>query len=136
MNRTLFAAAGALLACGSAMAQIASITWRTFDGGGGTSTGGAFTLSGTIGQPDAGVLSGIGYTLYGGYWAGTGPAPCYVNCDNSTVPPVLNVNDFQCFVNLFAAADPRANCDLSTAPPILNTNDFQCFLNAFAAGCT
>jgi hypothetical protein len=28
-----------------------------------------------------------------------------------------------------------ANCDSSTAPPILNANDFQCFLNAFAVGC-
>ena len=28
------------------------------------------------------------------------------------------------------------NCDLSTATPILNVNDFQCFLNKFAAGCS
>ena len=31
-----------------------------------------------------------------------GPAPCYPNCDNSTVAPTLNANDFQCFLNLFA----------------------------------
>jgi len=63
------------------------------------------------------------------------PNPCYANCDNSTAPPFLNANDFQCFLNKFAAADAAANCDASTAPPILNANDFQCFLNAFAAGC-
>jgi hypothetical protein len=61
---------------------------------------------------------------------------CYANCDNSSVPPVLNVNDFQCFVNLYAAQDSRANCDNSTADPVLNVNDFQCFVNKFAAGCT
>jgi hypothetical protein len=60
----------------------------------------------------------------------------YANCDHSTAPPVLNVNDFQCFLNTFAAQDPAANCDGSTVPPLLNVNDFQCFLNAFAAGCT
>jgi len=61
--------------------------------------------------------------------------PCYANCDGSTNAPVLNVNDFVCFQNLFAAGDTRANCDNSTLPPVLNVNDFTCFLNAFAAGC-
>jgi hypothetical protein len=61
---------------------------------------------------------------------------CYPNCDGSTNNPVLNVNDFQCFLNRFATADPYANCDGSTAPPALNVNDFQCFVNAFAAGCS
>ena len=28
---------------------------------------------------------------------------CYANCDGSTVAPVLNINDFQCFLNKFAA---------------------------------
>ncbi|MFN0130964.1 MAG: GC-type dockerin domain-anchored protein [Phycisphaerales bacterium] len=63
-------------------------------------------------------------------------AACYANCDSSTAPPILNVNDFICFQNLFAASSTVANCDGSTTPPILNVNDFTCFLNAFAAGCT
>lgn len=48
------------------------LSWNTIDGGGGTSTGGAYTLSGTIGQPDAGTLSSPGgtYTLNGGFWGG------------------------------------------------------------------
>ena len=29
--------------------------------------------------------------------------PCYANCDQSTIPPVLNVNDFTCFINQYAA---------------------------------
>jgi hypothetical protein len=60
---------------------------------------------------------------------------CYANCDASTLPPVLNVNDFTCFLNRYAAADPYANCDGSTLSPVLNVNDFTCFLNKFAAGC-
>ncbi|HKS36238.1 MAG TPA: hypothetical protein VJW76_03545 [Verrucomicrobiae bacterium] len=64
---------------GAARAQYA-IDWHTIDGGGGTSSGGTYTLSGTIGQPDAGTLSGGTYTLQGGFWPGlvvpsTGEAP-------------------------------------------------------------
>lgn len=62
-------------------------------------------------------------------------ATCYPNCDGSTEPPILNVNDFACFLNAFAAGRSYANCDGSTAPPALNVNDFGCFLNHFAAGC-
>jgi hypothetical protein len=66
----------------------------------------------------------------------TSAAPaCYANCDTSTTPPVLNVGDFTCFLQKFAAADPYANCDASTTPPVLNVGDFTCFLQKFAAGC-
>jgi hypothetical protein len=61
--------------------------------------------------------------------------PCYANCDGSSVAPILNVNDFTCFLNKFAAGDSAANCDGSSTAPILNVNDFTCFLNKFAVGC-
>jgi hypothetical protein len=64
-----------------------------------------------------------------------GPVPCYANCDASTAAPVLNVNDFLCFLNAFAQGDTYANCDHSTSAPTLNVLDFSCFLNLFAAGC-
>ncbi len=60
---------------------------------------------------------------------------CYANCDGSTVPPVLTIADFACFLNRFASRDPVANCDGSTTAPTLNVQDFMCFLNKFAAGC-
>ncbi len=63
------------------------------------------------------------------------PADCYANCDASAATPVLTANDFQCYLNKFAAGDPYANCDGSTASPLLTANDFQCFLNAYASGC-
>jgi hypothetical protein len=47
-----------------------SIAWFTVDGGGGTSSGGQFTVSGTIGQPDAGLLAGGRFSLAGGFWSG------------------------------------------------------------------
>ncbi len=45
-----------------------SIDWFTIDGGGGTSTGGVYSVSGTIGQPDAGTMSGGNFTIQGGFW--------------------------------------------------------------------
>ncbi len=61
------------------------------------------------------------------------PAVCYVNCDDSTTPPILNVLDFSCFLNKFAAGDPMANCDGTPLP--VNVLDFACFINRFAGGC-
>ena len=47
------------------------LSWWTVDGGGQTfSTGGGYSLGGTIGQPDAGLLAGTGYRLGGGFWSG------------------------------------------------------------------
>lgn len=47
------------------------LSWWTVDGGGATfSSGGSYELGGTIGQPDAGTLSGGDYTLGGGFWGG------------------------------------------------------------------
>jgi hypothetical protein len=44
--------------------------WHTIAGGGGTSSDGArFSLSGTIGQTEAGTSTdGNGFTLRGGFW--------------------------------------------------------------------
>ena len=46
------------------------LSWWTADGGGVSSvTTGSYTLSGTAGQPDAGVASSGDYDLTGGFWA-------------------------------------------------------------------
>ena len=53
----------------AAHAQSYTIDWQTIDGGGGTSTGGVYSVTGTIGQPDAGpAMSGGNFTLQGGFW--------------------------------------------------------------------
>lgn len=51
-------------------AQTYAITSATIDGGGGTSTGGVYSVSGTIGQPDAGgPMTNGAYAVTGGFWA-------------------------------------------------------------------
>ena len=52
-----------------AQGQSFSVDWFSIDGGGGTSSGGNYSLSGTIGQSDAGRLTGGAYQLEGGFWA-------------------------------------------------------------------
>ena len=59
-----------LFASVPAFAQSFAIDWFTIDGGGSTSTGGVYSVSGTIGQPDAGEpLTGGLYSMTGGFWA-------------------------------------------------------------------
>lgn len=57
--------------CFPASAQSYSMDWFKISGGGGTSSGGNYSLGGTIGQPDARLqpMSGANYSLTGGFWA-------------------------------------------------------------------
>jgi hypothetical protein len=48
--------------------QAFSLPQWTVDGGGGTSSSTNYSLRGSIGQPDAGILNGGGYILGGGFW--------------------------------------------------------------------
>ena len=53
-----------------ASGQSYSIDWYKIAGGGGTSTGAAYQVTGTIGQPDAGgAMTGGNYSLTGGFWS-------------------------------------------------------------------
>ena len=53
-----------------AWGQSYSIDWYKVSGGGGTSTGSVYSVSGTIGQHDAGgPMTGGNYSLTGGFWA-------------------------------------------------------------------
>ena len=56
------------------------LSWYTIDGGGGRSSGGLYTLMGTIGQPDAAYSAGGNFELLGGFWPG-GPL-CFVNFEH------------------------------------------------------
>ena len=46
-----------------------TLNWSTIDSGGGLSTGGTYTVAGTIGQADTTRMSGGAYALSGGFWA-------------------------------------------------------------------
>ena len=51
-------------------AQSYSIDWSKIAGGGGTSTGGVYSVSGTLGQHDAGgPMTNGQYSVVGGFWA-------------------------------------------------------------------
>lgn len=66
-----------------------AVNWFTIDNGGArTATGGAFALSGTIGQPDAGpMLTGGSFTLVGGFWSPP-RTTCPADLDgNGTIDP-------------------------------------------------
>jgi len=57
------------LSATSTHAQTYSIDWSKISGGGGTSTGGVFSVSGTIGQPDAGgPMTNGQFSVTGGFW--------------------------------------------------------------------
>ena len=58
---------------------------------------------------------------------------CVPNCDGSTVAPVLNINDFICFINAYVVRDPYANFEYFDN--CLHVGDFIDFLNAYASGC-
>ena len=64
---------GLLVAVGglnAAWAQNYSIDWFKISGGGGTSAGGVYQVTGTIGQPDAGgAMTGGIYSVTGGFWS-------------------------------------------------------------------
>ncbi len=130
-GKATLAGAVACLWCASpTLGQSFAIDWFTIDGGGAMrSTGGSFEASGTIGQPDAGLMSGGGFELVGGFWGGAEPA-CYPDCDSNGV---LDIFDFLCFQNSFVAGDPYA-CDCEPNP-VCDIFDFLCFQNAFVAGC-
>ena len=59
---------GAILAARFPTAQVQAQGF-TIDGGGGT--GGVYSVSGTIGQPDAGTFAGGTYKVEGGVWSAT-----------------------------------------------------------------
>jgi hypothetical protein len=68
--RFVIAALMLVLSVATLHAQSYTIDWYKIAGGGGTSTNGQYSVSGTIGQPDAsGAMSGGGYTVTGGFWS-------------------------------------------------------------------
>jgi hypothetical protein len=126
-NPTTIGLAAVLGLAAAAHAQYA-ISWSTIDSGGGTSAGGAYVVSGTIGQPDAGVLANGSLLDAGGFWGSWGGA-CRPDFNRDGA---VNVQDFLAFLSAYALADLRCDFDSNG---LVNVQDFLAFLSAYAAGC-
>jgi len=104
------------------------LTWNTTDAGGGTSTGGTYTLTGTIAQYDAGaaVKSGGSYQHASGFWVmistvtGEVYIYCYKDGDDVRIEwdLVPGVSFYDVYYNEFPA-DPASflPLDLHVVPP-------------------
>jgi len=89
-----------------------AIDWYTIGGGVQASFGGDFDLSGTIGQPDAGYMTGGDFELTGGFWGLPPRLPGDVDGDGD-----VDVFDVIALVNAFGSTsgdpnwDPRCDFD-------------------------
>jgi hypothetical protein len=123
-----------LLAAAQTSAQPADgIIWYTIDCGGSVSTGGPFTLVGTIGQPDAGPpLSGGGYTLLGGFWPGIATCAADWNGDG-----FINSSDISAFLTawLQSVQDGTLAADFN-GDGQANSSDISAFLTAWLQAVT
>src|SRR5690349_19033600 len=78
---------GFFLRTQSVTGQNVAIDWHQISGGGGTSVGGTYAISGTIGQAGAGIaLSGGNYSITGGFWS-------FVTLAQNTNAPALFIED-------------------------------------------
>jgi len=110
-----------------------TIDWRSIDSGGSFSAvAGPLTLSGTIGQMDAGSrvdpLTGGGFALVSGFWAVTLPR-CDGDFNNDAF---INSQDLFDFLTAFFALSPQADFNRNG---FIDSQDFFDFLAAFFAGC-
>ncbi len=101
-----------LLTASTAAFSQYTIPWSTVDGGGTmSSTGGTYSLAGTIGQPDASSfstpMSGGTYTLVGGFWPVAAPT-CSLPGDMD-LSTLRNGVDVQGFVNCLLGVN-GSNC--------------------------
>lgn len=92
------------------------LTWFTIDSGGGTSAGGGFEVSGTIGQHEPGTAIGGAFELTGGFWGGSAALPC---------PGDVNRSGGVDFADLLAVLSAWGSCD--DCPEDLNGDGFADF---------
>ena len=124
---------GITLTAGSitAKAQTFSIPWYSTDGGGGQSGDGTFDLSGTIGQPDAGVeLSGSGFTLTGGFRL---TATKLVLLGDVNLDGLVNLLDVDPFIDRLASGDFQAEADCNE-DKVVNLLDVDPFIVLLSGG--
>lgn len=126
----------ALLGSVSAFGQY-DLSWNTIDGGGATfSTGGSYSLGGTIGQWDAATaLTGGTYTLTGGFWAGVTGSPCTLIGDFDNNGAVA-LSDLTFFLSNFGTpSGATAETGDLTGDGAVSLADLTIFLSNFGTIC-
>ena len=129
-----------LVAATSASAQTYAIPWWTVDGGGTmNSTGGTYTLSGTAGQPDAGVLTGGTYSVSGGFWGGAGLGSGVFEADLSaslsdSPDPVTGLGTVTYTIGVSSAAGYSQANNLSVTQSFTSIPSSVTFVSASGSG--
>ena len=104
----------------------------TIDGGGGTSAGNGFELSATIGQPDAGFMSGDDFELQGGFWTSAAPAAaCPGDADGDGD---IDITDLGFVLSQFGMVGPGLEGDLDGDGDV-DVTDLGIVLANFGAAC-
>ncbi|MFH1746063.1 MAG: hypothetical protein ABIG44_03350 [Planctomycetota bacterium] len=143
LKRTVLSLVVMLALAPAALTQDFAIDWYTIDSGGAMwTTGGDFELSGTIGQPDAGVvMTGDDFALTGGFWAGV---PAFglgdMNCDgivnaydiDGFILAVSSYPDFDAYYERYPDCDPWL-ADVNR-DGVVNSYDIDGFIALVAGG--
>jgi hypothetical protein len=133
---------GTVLFAASVCAQFAGpqtfdLTWNTIDDGGGTSSGGTFTMTATIGQPDTGVtMTGGPFEFVGGFWPGVSVDSCPPDITGDLI---VDVDDLLYVINSWGLCDNPQDCPADIAPPgqgngVVNVDDLLAVVNGWG-GC-
>ncbi|MFO0830732.1 MAG: hypothetical protein U0637_02700 [Phycisphaerales bacterium] len=134
--RVAFIAAVAV--AGSTVSAQITVPWSTVDCGGGTMAGGVYTVSATIGQPDAGFMSGGVFEVTGGFWVG-GAAP--TGCDSidfngdGLFPDTADIDDFlSVFSGGGCSTGTCGDIDFNNDGLFPDTTDIDSLLSVFSGG--
>ena len=126
----------ALTSLTAAASAVPAIDWYSIDGGGGTSSSGTISLSGAIGQPDAGAtMTGGTLSVMGGFFAATCEADALPGCNVADVAVpygILDLSDINIFAGSFLANTPLGDID---GNGIFDLTDINLFIGAFTSGC-
>lgn len=129
---TLFTASAIAVFSPSAISSDYEISWSKISNGGNLSqTMGGYSITGTIGEYDAGQTGdSMGYSISGGFLPGSeSTSSCLADL---TDDGVLNFFDVSAFLSAFSSGDAIADF---TKDGVFNFFDVSAFLSAFSEGC-
>jgi hypothetical protein len=117
---------------GSVVASDFELTrWTVDDGGGMFTAGGEFELSGTIGQPDAGTMTGSVFELNGGFWFPVADGDC--NTDGGV--NLFDYGDFEpCLSGPDGGVTSGCRCQNVDRDGDVDLSDVALFQRSFTGG--